>query len=159
MFSVSYEEEELCQNAGNNKKKKAADALMTVTLWERVKPYECAINKGPPSNWCTTTSITSIRCSVEWPSIHCTIHSHQFSLSDNPIGAFRGVCCEPLRETLTTPYHWNYTRVLVPLTKKLRGGNHTYFRRAEKLQAVRCDRKPQHSATGSLMPPHDSIFN
>lgn len=112
---------------------------MTVSLRERVKLYECAINKSTPSNWCTATSITSIRCSVEWPSIHGTIHSHQFSLDDNPIGAFRRVCREPLRETLTTLYHGNYTRIFCPY-KKTERGNHTYFRRAEKLQAVWCDR-------------------
>lgn len=37
---------------------------------------------------------------MNWPSICSTIRSHQFSLNDNPIGAFRRVCCEPLEGDL-----------------------------------------------------------
>lgn len=64
----------------------------------------CAINKSPLSNRCLATSITSIRYSVKWPTIHGTLRTHELSLNDNPIGAFRRVCCEPLRET-SLSYH------------------------------------------------------
>lgn len=47
MFNVSQEEEECARMQAT---KKAAEGLMTVSLRERVKLYECAINKSPPSN-------------------------------------------------------------------------------------------------------------